>query len=165
MCAGFVGRHDEAQHCSFCRPRVVDVNLDGHGGRAGCVVLTRMAFRLTPPSLRRDPTFAGCLAALRRGAAGSTCRAEPPQLATLARAFEQATGWQLRCEHGPAVPGEVWSTTIDTFGRQRESRLVLTASPTEADQAAALDLHRARPLRAGGRRPYGRVEPLAARSL
>jgi sigma-B regulation protein RsbU (phosphoserine phosphatase) len=71
---------------------------------------------------------------------------EPPQLATLARAFEQATGWQLRCEHGPAVPGEVWSTTIDTFGRQRESRLVLTASPTEADQAAALDLHRARPL-------------------
>ena len=71
---------------------------------------------------------------------------EPPQLASLARAFEQATGWQLRYEHGPAVPGEVWSTTIDTFGRQRESRLVLTASPTESDHSATLDLHRARPL-------------------
>lgn len=71
---------------------------------------------------------------------------EPPQLATLARAFEQATGWQLRCEHGPAAPGEVWSTTVATFGQQRETRLVLAGSPADAEQTAALDVHRARPL-------------------
>jgi serine phosphatase RsbU (regulator of sigma subunit) len=71
---------------------------------------------------------------------------EPPQLATLARTFEHATGWQLRCEHGPAAPGEVWSATIDTFGRQRETRLVLAGTSADKEAAPAIELHRARPL-------------------
>jgi hypothetical protein len=80
--------------------------------------------------------------------------AEPPELdltllGSLSRAFEQATGWELRCERSPAVPGEVWSTTIDSPGKQRPERLVLGAAGDRAESgeiAAALDLHRARPL-------------------
>jgi hypothetical protein len=71
---------------------------------------------------------------------------ELTQLSALARAFRQATGWQLRCEQGPAVPGEVWSAPIETFGHQRPGRLVLSTAEAERESLAPIDLHRARPL-------------------
>jgi serine phosphatase RsbU (regulator of sigma subunit) len=74
---------------------------------------------------------------------------ELPQLAALARAFRQATGWQLRCEQGPAVPGEVWSAPIEAFGQQRPGRLVLSAAEAVGETLAPIDLHHARPLALG----------------
>lgn len=75
-----------------------------------------------------------------------------PQFAALARAFEKATGWQLRCEHAPAVPGEVWSTTLAAGQGNAFSRLVLARGniANETDRGGAdappLDLQLARPL-------------------
>jgi serine phosphatase RsbU (regulator of sigma subunit) len=74
---------------------------------------------------------------------------ELTQLAVLARAFRQATGWQLRCEQGPAVPGEVWSAPIEAFGHQRPGRLVLSAVEADNESLTPIDLHRARPLALG----------------
>ena len=76
---------------------------------------------------------------------------QPPpiaQLGPLCRAFEQATGWQLRHEQAPAGLGEVWSTTIDGHG-QPAGRLVLSSAQRDDDSDAAagsIDLHQARPL-------------------
>lgn len=70
-----------------------------------------------------------------------------PQLSALCRAFEQTTGWQLRCEQAPAGPGEVWSAAIPACGGQPSMRLVLAPAGDEASaQPTPLDLHRARPL-------------------
>jgi phosphoserine phosphatase RsbU/P len=55
------------------------------------------------------------------------------QLGSLPSAFEQATGWQLRLEQRPSGPGEVWSTTIQSYGRST-GRLVLGA-PKPSDSA------------------------------
>src|SRR5262245_15127338 len=65
-----------------------------------------------------------------------------PQLAPLCRAFEQATGWQRRCEQSPAGLGEAWSMAIG--GGQLAGRLVL-AEPSR-DETDALELAQARPL-------------------
>jgi hypothetical protein len=74
-----------------------------------------------------------------------------PQLAVLTRAFEQATGWQLRHEYSPTGPGEVWATTISDGNGGSAGRLVLSrAIPDEDDPghepAVSVDLQRARPL-------------------
>ena len=72
----------------------------------------------------------------------------PAELAPLLRAFEQATGWQLRYEPSPAGLGEVWSTTIDGGAGQAAGRLVLATAPAPASEVActATDLQQARPL-------------------
>jgi sigma-B regulation protein RsbU (phosphoserine phosphatase) len=69
-----------------------------------------------------------------------------PQFASLARAFEQATGWRLRREQGAGSPGEVWAAPIEVFGRQRPTRLVVSAAELNDDSPPAIDLHQARPL-------------------
>jgi hypothetical protein len=52
--------------------------------------------------------------------------AEVPQLATLCRAFEQTTGWQLRHELALGSLGEAWSAPIHGGGR-----LVMAAAETD----------------------------------
>jgi serine phosphatase RsbU (regulator of sigma subunit) len=66
--------------------------------------------------------------------------AEVPQLATLCRAFEQTTGWQLRHEQTLGSLGEAWSAPIQGGGR-----LVMAAAETN-DSRPAIELSQARPL-------------------
>jgi serine phosphatase RsbU (regulator of sigma subunit) len=70
------------------------------------------------------------------------------ELTPLLRAFEQATGWQLRYEPSPAGLGEVWSTTIDGGAGQAAGRLVLAEPQTDKPEQSgpAAELHQARPL-------------------
>jgi len=64
------------------------------------------------------------------------------QLAPLCRAFEQATGWQLRHEQSPAALGETWSMAIP--GAPAAGRLVLS-EPT-SDESRSIELATVRPL-------------------
>ena len=68
-----------------------------------------------------------------------------PQLAPLCRAFEQATGWQLRYEQSPAGIGEAWSMAI-AAGQSAAGRLVLAEPSRDDAETPAAELHQARPL-------------------
>lgn len=70
-----------------------------------------------------------------------------PPLAPLFRAFEQATGWQLRLERTPAHLDETWSMAIGGPA-QPAGRLVLSELPRENTDAvpSAVEFAQARPL-------------------
>jgi len=73
-------------------------------------------------------------------------------LAGLLAAFEQATGWQLRCEQAPPGIGEVWSAAIDADRPNGAcgGRLVLAAAELTdelpSDGPRPIEFRRARPL-------------------
>ncbi len=79
---------------------------------------------------------------------------EHPQLAAICRAFERASGWQLRYQQAAGDLGEVWSAAIPGAAGQPAGRLALYPSLPSNDQAtnertpatAPLDLAQARPL-------------------
>ena len=73
---------------------------------------------------------------------------ELPQLVPLCRAFERATGWQLRCAQFPGELGEAWSAPIPGEAGPAAARLALyPAIPTsEAAAAESLELAQVRPL-------------------
>ncbi len=86
--------------------------------------------------------------------APSLAHGDLPQLAPLCRAFERATGWQLRCQQSAGELGEAWSAPISNVTGKSGGRLALfptlppggpSASANAASQAA-LDLADARPL-------------------
>ena len=64
-----------------------------------------------------------------------------PQLATMCRAFEQTTGWQLRHEVTQSGLGEAWSAPISGGGR-----LILSAAIEGDGSRPAVELAQARPL-------------------
>jgi phosphoserine phosphatase RsbU/P len=72
------------------------------------------------------------------------------QIGQLLAAFEQATGWQLRYEQSPAGLGEVWSTTIESYGNEPAGRLVLAGGADKRTQQAALSIARPLALAIGG---------------
>ena len=65
-----------------------------------------------------------------------------PQAGALCRAFEQATGWQLRCEQAPAGMGEAWSMAIG--GASAAAGRLVLAEPS--GDAESIELSSARPL-------------------
>jgi serine phosphatase RsbU (regulator of sigma subunit) len=83
--------------------------------------------------------------------APSLADAEHPHLAALCRAFERASGWQLRYQHAAGDLGEVWSAGIAGQAGQPVGRLALypslpsSDSPPGAD-SVPLELTQARPL-------------------
>lgn len=79
---------------------------------------------------------------------------EHPQLAAICRAFERASGWQLRYQQAAGDLGEVWSASIPGAAGQPAGRLALYPSLPSNEQVtnertpatAPLDLAQARPL-------------------
>jgi serine phosphatase RsbU (regulator of sigma subunit) len=71
-----------------------------------------------------------------------------PELGPLLKAFEHATGWQLRYEQSAASGGEIWSTTIDSGSSDAPGRLILVGSEIaeKCPGVPAIELHQARPL-------------------
>lgn len=66
-----------------------------------------------------------------------------PQFATLARAFESATGWQISYVDGICETSETWSAPVDGGDGEPVGRLVLAADP---DKKCTVSWEHARPL-------------------
>ena len=84
----------------------------------------------------------------------SLAAGELPQLDPLCKAFEQATGWQVRYERTPVDLGEVWSAPVDDGNGAPAGRLTMRRQPSAAGENSpdpaqpteAISIDRARPL-------------------